>query len=82
MEKGIFEYRVVFIKSEGYFLYKLFKKNEKYYFISKFPHIPYGNSIETLNVDLSNIKSALDKSTLLYEDIEDMSKMPLDPISY
>lgn len=76
MRYGNFEYRVVSKPSEGFYILKLFEFDGIYYFISKHPSTPYGNSVETLCADAAKFIEALKKPVLKYESILEMEKKP------
>ncbi len=71
MQYGNFEYRVVHDKSQGYCVMKLYEKNGIYYFVSKMPSIPYGNSLENLKSDVDKFVNAFKKPVLLFENIKE-----------
>ena len=69
MEYGNFEYRVVYDKSQGFCVMKLYEKKGIYYFISKMPSIPYGNSLENLKMDVDKFVDAFKKATINFDTI-------------
>jgi hypothetical protein len=52
---------------------KLYEKKGIYYFISKMPSIPYGNSLENLKGDVEKFTNAFKKPVLLFENIKDIT---------
>jgi hypothetical protein len=50
---------------------KLYEKNGIYYFVSKMPSIPYGNSLENLKSDVDKFVNAFKKPVLLFENIKE-----------
>lgn len=78
MKYGNYEYRAVFNKMNGFGIMQLFERDGKYYFISKSTSTPRGNSEKALKTNLLLFIEALDKPILSYEDIHEISDLPLE----
>ena len=77
MKYGNYEYRAVFSKMNGYGIMQLFERDGKYYFISKSMSMPWGNSLDSLKSNLLLFIGAADKPILLFEDILEITALPL-----
>jgi hypothetical protein len=82
MKIAKFVYRIVFKKTEGYYMYFLQEENDTLYFISTHPISFFGYNIQELESKLKNYADALKLPVVNYEDIKEYIAKNIPPIVY